>query len=143
MRAHLPGILSEIAESVGEANALAIAREKGGGRCHFPAVPGRKHWLSELIGYEKAKRLCKDLATGSASGDRMRGVYVTVPLGPIGSRAQMHRTIERLFREGRSHDSIARECGISRRTVQRRLEDGYANDEDGRQPDLFSSLKHS
>lgn len=138
MADYLPGVLSEIAAIVGEGSALKIAREKGGGRCHFPADPKAGHWLVSLIGVDKARRLCRDLSQGTASdGDRLRGLYIDVPLGPTGTRADLHRTIERLYREGQSHDSIARTLGVSRRTVLRRLSDGLHRDPDGRQPDLF------
>lgn len=141
MTSYLPGILSEIAAIVGEKSALLIAHEKGGGRCNFPAVPGSDHWLSKLIGHDKAKRLCKELSLGSADSDRLRGIYADIPLGPAATRAITHRTIDKLAREGKSHDAIARTCGVSRRTVQRRLGDNLSADPDRRQPDLFDLPK--
>lgn len=141
MKPYLPGILTEIAEIVGEGNALAIANEKGGGRCHFPANPGADHWLSKLIGLDQARKLCRELAIGTASGDRLRGIYVEVPLGPSGSRAETHRQIDKLHRAGKSQEHIARACGVSRRTVQRRLGDRMTDDPDRRQPSLFDLPK--
>ncbi|MBD8890916.1 helix-turn-helix domain-containing protein [Roseibium litorale] len=141
MKPYLPGILMEIAEIVGEGNALAIAKEKGGGRCHFPAAPAPDHWLSMLIGHSSACKLCQELAIGTASGNRLRGIYVDVPLGPSGSRAETHRQIDKLHRSGKSQEQIARECGVSRRTVQRRLGDHMSDDPDRRQPSLFDLPK--
>jgi AraC-like DNA-binding protein len=141
MTAYLPGILSEIAAIVGEGNALAIAKEQGGTRCSFPAEPGRDHWLSKLIGHDKAKKLCREMCLGTADSDRLRGIYVDIPLGPTGSRADLHRTIDKLAREGKSQEAIARACGVSRRTVQRRLGDNMSDDPDRRQPTLFDLPK--
>jgi hypothetical protein len=141
MTAYLPGILSEIAAIIGEDSALLIAREKGGGRCTFPAVPGRDHWLSNLIGFDKATHLCKEFSIGVADSERLRGIYVEVPLGPAASRAEKHRTIDKLAREGKSQEAIARACGVSRRTVQRRLGDNMSDDPDRRQPTLFDLPK--
>jgi hypothetical protein len=141
MTSYLPGILSEIAAIVGENSALLIAREKGGARCNLPAEPGKEHWLSKLIGHDKAKKLCREMCLGTADSDRLRGVYVDIPLGPTGSRADLHRAIDKLAREGNSQEVIARRCGVSRRTVQRRLGDNMSADPDRRQPDFFDLPK--
>lgn len=144
MGEYLPGVLGEIAEIIGEGPALAIAREKGGGRVYFPADPQPDHWLVELIGSAKARALCAAFAvTPGGSREGQRGAYLELPLGPTGTQAETRRAIGRLLREGHSHDKIAREARVSRRTVQRQRAAGRHRDPDDRQPDLFETKMKS
>ncbi len=114
----LPGILAEIAEVAGEEAALAIARVRGGSQIYVPPVPPANHWLCQLIGADRARKVCDQLTAGV--GPRR----VDLPQGPTGKlnaiRASDQAEIDRLIRAQRSERDIALSTGYTERTVRRR-----------------------
>lgn len=111
----LPGILAEIAEAAGEDAALAIARVRGGTEIYVPPNPGADHWISRLVGLERAQAIA-DKLTCSLIGRR-----VELPLGPHGHAEQQRAKVDALIREGRSERDIALATGYSIRGVRKRV----------------------
>lgn len=109
----LPGILAEIADAAGTEAALLVAQAVGGRRAYFPGEPGPDHWLSRLIGQERARAVCAQLTPGD------RGIELEVPLGPCGSRARRWRRIHEMLEDGASKPAIAAATGVHHKTVQR------------------------
>jgi len=118
MTEKLPEVLAEIAELVGEVCALRIAAEKGGTRIYIPAQVHEAHWLANVIGVEKAQKLCEHFRV-----DESRGQRIEIPLYVGGTYRQfMRRIAERVHRrdeEDASSTVIAKELGISQRSVHR------------------------
>lgn len=123
----LPGILAEIAMVAGEDAAIAIAEARGGELTYFPPKPTADHWLSKLIGYDAALRVCDRLTAGV--GPRR----VDVPLGPAGREAKQQAKVDRMIIADRSLRDIVKATGYSKRQVQRRR----AKIRDDRQKELF------
>ena len=111
----LPGLLAEIADAAGVEAALTIARAKGGVRAYFPAVPTAEHWLSRLVGHQKA------LAIGAAVAPGRSGIEIEVPSGRAYDHAQRRRCILDMSAAGLSAPAIARELGLHQRTVKKYL----------------------
>jgi hypothetical protein len=122
MTAKLPGVLAEIAEAAGETAALAIAARHGGRRVYFPAesrlLDGyESYWLVECVGIELARKICRHFEVDG------RGQRIEIPLHVGGTYRQFVRSIaERLHEldaEGKSSTEIARQMGLTQRTVHR------------------------
>jgi len=117
MTDHLPGILQEIADLVGNAAALQIAAAHGGTRVYFPASKTiGKGWLVECVGQDAADKLCDHFAVDG------RGQRIDIPLFG-GSYRQLTRAIaervHKLHTAKTSSTDIARQLGITQRTVHR------------------------
>lgn len=113
-RPPLPGVLGEIAELVGEDAARAIARARGGTQVYFPPEPASDHWLSRLIGREKALAVCDHLTCG------VGGMRIDLPLGPRGHAAQVRAKVDAMLAEKRSERDIALATGYSIRGIRKR-----------------------
>lgn len=113
----LPGVLAEIAEVVGDVAAIQIAAHKGGTLVYFPARITESHWLSVLIGFDKAKKLCQHFT------DRRVGQRIDIPLFTNGTYKDMQRKIAKRIHDMDADDAssakIARTLGITHRTVHR------------------------
>lgn len=118
MTEKLPGILQEIAELVGEAGAIAIASRAGGTRIYFPAHADDAHWLVKAVGRVAADKICAHFAVGGRRGQR-----VEIPLYVGGTFRQLVRAVaervHKLHQGGKSSTEIAREAGITQRSVHR------------------------
>ncbi|ETR79276.1 hypothetical protein X566_01360 [Afipia sp. P52-10] len=119
MTEKLPGVLAEIADLVGEANAILIAAHAGGTRVYFPARADDNHWLVSCIGRHNADILCSHFAV-----DGRRGQRVDIPLYVGGTYRQVMRAIhERMHKLDRddnlSSAEIARQAGVTQRSVHR------------------------
>ena len=108
-----PGVLREIAEAAGQVAAVKVADAVGGRRAYFPAEPKEGHWLVDLVGMERARAICAQLAPGD------RGVELEVPLGPVGDRFKKHRRLRALIDRGLSKPEIVRLTGLHPKTIQR------------------------
>ncbi len=120
----LPGVLQEIAEVAGEAAALSIAARQGGRRVYIPAEsrlflddPRDTYWLVECVGIEAARKICKHFEVDG------RGQRIDIPLHVGGTYRQFVRSLaerlHKLDREGKSSTEIARQLGLTQRTVHR------------------------
>ncbi|WP_321447409.1 AsnC family protein [uncultured Cohaesibacter sp.] len=115
----LPGVLSEIAEVTDVNTALMIANVMGGGRAHIPPYASDDHWLTELVGLEKAKVICGYFRIITSDG-RAVGIVIDVPLAKAWKRTSDTKRIDKGLLQGKTYDVIAREVGVSRMTVLRR-----------------------
>ncbi|SNY91375.1 hypothetical protein SAMN04515647_1597 [Cohaesibacter sp. ES.047] len=136
MSSSLPIVLQEIADITGDAmDAIELAQNYGGSRVQIPAyVQPEGHWLTDLVGLKKAKQICDFYRVITPEG-RSIGYYMDVPLGLKSRHEIIRKRIDSLLAEGRSHDVIAREVGVSRLTVLRRSKE---KPPDRGQMDLFS-----
>lgn len=127
----LPGVLAEIAELVGNAKALQIAAHAGGTRVYFPSRVHPDHWLVQCVGLE---------ATGKIL-ERFAGDTCDIPQAGHGSLAQFRRGIAKRIHEldgdEKSSKHIAREVGVSQRTVHRHRRHHRGDKSDGGQGSLF------
>lgn len=109
----LPATLELITEMIGEDAAMALAAAKGGQRIYLPAHIKSGHWLVELIGLEAATLLC----------EHWTGEALVVPMGPVGTLAQVQRLMRRRRAEalarGLSANQVAAASGYSIRQVYR------------------------
>lgn len=114
MTRELPGVLAEIAELVGNAKALQIAAHAGGTRVYFPSKVHPDHWLVQCVGLEAASKIL----------ERFAGDTCDIPQAGHGSFARFRRgiaqRIEQLEGEDKSSKEIARDVGVSQRTIHRR-----------------------
>ena len=110
----LPGVLAEIAELVGDAKALQIAAHAGGTRVYFPSKLHPDHWLVQCVGLADAGKIL----------ERFAGDTCDIPQAGHGSYARFRRgvaqRIEQREAEGASSKDIARDVGVSQRTIHRR-----------------------
>lgn len=113
----LPPLLAEIAEVAGIDAALAIAEAKGGQAVIIPTRLRDDHWLVQLVGMEKAEKLCAHFTSG------YRRQKLSIPLGPAGSFLQERRRRARVMADaqagGASANQIAVKAGITERSVRR------------------------
>lgn len=110
----LPGILAEIADVAGEDAAITIARAMGGAQVYIPPVPGPDHWLTRLVGQERAGAIAERLTAG------LIGRRVTLPLGPRRHDLPRRAQLDRLIAEGRSTRDIVLTTGYTTRRVEQR-----------------------
>jgi hypothetical protein len=110
--------LDLIADAADDDAVGRVLERVGGSRISLPGVPAADHWLSELIGHGAAKAVCAAMCSFGHHGQRVGGMF-DVPLAERASAERNRREILRLLKLGRSIDRIAREVGVSRRTVQR------------------------
>jgi hypothetical protein len=108
----LPEIYQMIADVAGLDAVLAIATAFGGKRVYFHTrqwiANDRPSWLVDLLGKEKAL-LVADIF--------VKGEVVVLPLGPAGGAALKYFKIKAAKARGLKVDAIAREVGVTRRTV--------------------------
>lgn len=127
----LPGLLGDIAEIVGPETALEIARAVGGTRISIPPRAKEGHWLTDLVGFDKADAICKGLATLDPEG-KMRGVSdELISLGPAALIKRAKAKAASALEAGKSVTTAARESGLHERTIYR------MKAEDDRQGKLF------
>ena len=114
MTRELPGVLKEIAELVGNAKALQIAAHVGGTRVYFPSKVHADHWLVQCIGLDATSKLL----------ERFGGDTCDIPQAGHGSFARFRRGIaehiQQLEGQDKSSKDIARDVGVSQRTIHRR-----------------------
>lgn len=131
MTAKLPGVLAEIAELVGDAKALQIAAHAGGTRVYFPSRVHPDHWLVQCVGLDDAAKIL----------ERFAGDTCDIPQAGHGSFAQFRRgiaqRIHELDGEDKSSKDIAREVGVSQRTIHRHRQAHRGGRSDGGQGSLF------
>lgn len=113
--AALPGILAEIADVAGEDAALAIARVRGGTEVYIPPVPANDHWLCDLIGPERAAKVCDQL-TGGVGPRR-----VDMPNGPTGFHAKQSARVDALIADNLSQRQIALATDYTTRGIRKRI----------------------
>lgn len=128
----LPGLLGDIADIVGPEIALEIARAVGGTRISIPPRAEQDHWLTALIGFAEADKICRGLATLDAENNRLRGVCDEIlPLGSAKVLARARRQAQDALDKGASATQAARASGLHERTIWR------MKSEDPSQLDMF------
>jgi Bacterial regulatory proteins, luxR family len=105
----LPYVLHEIAMATDLETALLVAKSKGGVSCYFSPNPGPGHWLSRLVGLERATRIGKVLCSHV-------GVEILVPMGRE-SFDKRNEQIMRMVSEGKTTRQIALALGVHQRTI--------------------------
>lgn len=116
---NLPGILADIADIAGNDAAYDVARSHGGTRVSIPPRATEGHWLTELLGFETADKICQGLATLDPDG-KLRGVQnEIIPRGPASILTAARRRAQQALDEGKSAREAARIAGLHERTIWR------------------------
>ncbi|CAH0339596.1 hypothetical protein [Rhizobium sp. CECT 9324] len=119
MSSKWPGILSDIVDIAGTNAAFAIAQSHGGTRVSIPPRATPDHWLTILLGFEKADKICQGLATLDPDG-KLRGVQnEMIPRGPASMQAAARRVAQDALDNGTSARETARLAGLHERTIWR------------------------
>lgn len=129
---NLPGLLGEIADLVGPEIALEIAHHRGGTRIDLPLRAQPDHWLTKLVGFDAADKICRGLATTDADGKTKGAKREVLPLGPASARRAARRRARDALDRGASVREAAREAGLHERTLWR-----YKAKDDDDQGSLF------
>jgi hypothetical protein len=115
MSGDLPGFLADVAELVGRAAALQVAKAKGGQEKVWIPRPGYltpDHWLVETVGLEAAKKIA----------ELYQGERVDIPLGPFaGVRANTHKALRQAIADGTGSGKAAQLAGVHQRTARRHV----------------------
>lgn len=108
-------LLAEIAAVTDFETAMAVAAARGGTRAHFVRQPKPDHWLSRLIGQDKAAAVGAALCGSNAS------IELTVPMGRRKRDLDRWQMMQRMFEASPplSNAAIARATGCHYKTVQR------------------------
>jgi DNA-binding NarL/FixJ family response regulator len=107
----LPGVLREIAELSSVDAAIKVAQARGGVRAYFPTPESltAEHWLVQAVG----------MATAKLIAQRFSKELVEIPLGNVaGHRERVRMRVARGLSLGKPTSQIAREAGVTERTVR-------------------------
>jgi len=104
---HFPHVIAEIAETAGQDAAWAIASAKGGTTVFIPQKAAPNHWLTQLVGFEAASKIC----------DKFPSARILIPMAAAAQRAA--RWTEVVESDMSIVDS-AKTMGAHQRTVSRR-----------------------
>jgi hypothetical protein len=112
-------LLNLIVDMAGEEGAATVVERFGGSLVSVPSIrPRPDNWLVGIFGVETALAIFQAFH-GPANAGHSGGYMVELPLAERASGERNRREVIRLIKLGRSIDRIAREVGVSRRTVQR------------------------
>jgi len=128
-RSVLPGVLAEIAEAAGVEAAWALARAHGGTTVYIPREAEESHWLTELVGLDAARKICKHFRVANT------GARILIPIARQGEQRQR---LVRALQAGMSATQAAQAAGMHERSAFRaraRLRTCEADDD--RQKKLF------
>ncbi|MDM9647730.1 hypothetical protein [Rhizobium sp. S163] len=119
MNSSLPGLLGDIAAITDAETALLIAQSHGGVRVSIPPRAEDGHWLTELLGFELADRICRGLSVLDGDG-KLKGVQrEVIPLGPAAVLKAARRRAAEALSEGKSVRDTAQISGLHERTIFR------------------------
>lgn len=107
----LPAVLEEIADVAGVEAMWALVRARGGTVVFIPPRAQHRHWLTEIVGYEAAGKICKHFRSNHQS-------KVKIPI----ARAELleARWAEVLARDDLSINDTALIMQVDVSTVSRR-----------------------
>lgn len=136
-----PSPLDEVALVAGDDAAQAMLDQFGGTRISIPAEARHDHWLTVLVGWAAAQKICAHFRTLSADNDRPRGArHIVIPKGNSS-----------LLKKAKARYYLAREQGMSVREAARfadvhevtafRYERALKSDNDRLQLSLFDRDK--
>lgn len=111
-RNDLPGVIAEIADVAGIDVAWTIAQARGGQEVFIPAHAKSDHWLSKLVGFDVAQKICDHYRVND------NGTRLLIPMASAARRARLWETA--LNANLRVNDTAAL-VGVHRRTVFRQL----------------------
>ena len=120
----------ELCEVVGDAAALQLLTQFGGGCVYIPAKLADDHPLVQLIGLDAAEALVKEYTHDNV------GVRIQLPRSSTGLYAQSRNQVAQAVKEGGRASDIARRIGITTRTVTRERR-RQRQEPDDSQGDLF------
>ncbi|KQX34099.1 hypothetical protein ASD04_17820 [Devosia sp. Root436] len=122
-----PTSLAEIAEVIGTEAATMLANIKGGLVTYIPSRVDAGHWLSELIGYDLANKLCEHFRVGNGSDRKVQGQGVSLTV-PMARYARQTAAWEDVLALGLTVSETAVRMGCHVRTVYRyRAKLGYSD----------------
>jgi hypothetical protein len=107
----LPETAQEICEIVGFDATLRLIEDHGGTKLYIPAELPEDHFLIELLGEEKAKKLCWHYST----------LQVSVPVANQMKATARYRAIVALRQQGYSKTKLARLFQLTERRIEQIL----------------------
>ena len=119
----LTGVLSQIADELGEEVAVKLALVRGGRTVYIPSQVTPDCLLAQIVGLDAAFGIAQMFGAG----------YLLIPQGGIRGRGATHRQIKALYKQGLSQEKIADRVDVHIRTVERVI----AGMRDDRQLSLF------
>lgn len=133
----LPAVLEEIAQVAGLDAAWALARARGGTTIFLPRKPGKRHWLSDIVGHEAATKICAHFRGNHT-------MSITVPMAARQQSAELWREALQRGPDGqylRSINETALHMGVHKDTVSKRRHKARVSgdNDDGPQGDLFAA----
>lgn len=113
-------LLDLIADFVGDEKVAEFLELRGGGHLILPAKPKDDHWFSAFVGSgDIARKIVEGMGYTNHKGEVSGLRIAALPIAERGSTEKNRREVERRLRLGQTTSRIAREVGVSRRTVQR------------------------
>lgn len=106
-RDKIPASLQEIAEVVGDDNAMKMVQAYGGTRVFVPQSVGAQHKLSTLLGFEQAKKLSRTFG----------GEPLTIARCTMLLKHRRNEEIRKKYDEGASVHELVREYGLTERRI--------------------------
>ncbi|MEO5376239.1 MAG: hypothetical protein H7832_00410 [Magnetococcus sp. DMHC-6] len=103
----LPDSLQEIKEIIGMEGALTLVQRCGGTRLFVPKKINAQHKLVELLGFERARRLCLHFG----------GETLLIVRAAKAKRLARNREIIRLYDDGGSVRNLAKEFNLTERAI--------------------------
>lgn len=122
----LPTVLAEIAAVAGQEAAWALARAHGGVTVYIPHRAKNGHWLTELVGFDAADKICQHYRVGDS------GIRLLIPLA---KQAAARERLVKALEAGMSAPEAASTAGMHERTAYRARK--KIAGEDDRQGKLF------
>jgi hypothetical protein len=108
-----PALLNQLADTLGRQAALTVAGALGGSHIYVPSKIDRHHWLAQLLGFDLASALVRELSSGV-------GCRISIPLGPYAEKANLKSRIDALDSLKLTARQISNALHIAQRTVYRR-----------------------
>lgn len=110
MKSSLPQIMSELIEVAGAEVAWAIARAHGGTTIYIPAYAKTDHWLSALVGFTAATKICDHYRVADT------GIRLLIP---IARQAAQQQRLVKALEQGLSAPDAASAAGMHERSAFR------------------------
>lgn len=111
--------LETVRDVSGEEGVRVIQDLVGGIRVRIPRSAGPDHWLARALGSEKANRVCLRLAVDDADGRVISYPPIVIPLGARALCKKAMLSAECRLLAGGAVRTVARQVGVSERTVWR------------------------
>jgi hypothetical protein len=105
-----PQVMRELIDVAGADAAWAIARAHGGTTVYIPAHASADHWLTELVGFTAATKICDHYRVANT------GIRLLIP---IAKQAAQRQRLVKALEQGLSAPDAASAAGMHERSAFR------------------------